>query len=473
MNESTIRLVMATLTSPTSLSNNKNLTSDILADIERQLGLSTSQSYQPIFEIEKVSDGLELNDQNVSLIDGWGVTLTNKSNSDIVEVPSNIRTIGGKFYIANNKVDGTLPCIEVDSNLNLLGGIGIRGDELDEGEYDDASDFIYNGLLKQYFIASKSDNIVHAYDGTTKEFIGSIGSGDAGADGTDITSPVAVAIGTAKIYVLCQGGTYAGATGVGFLATYKHDRTFISIPLYPGKNNGIGKCFQGEILAPKDMVYVQKGGKDHLYILNSTDEIGLFDCTDFSLKEIINIPSSIKNGSLGLNRIAIDDNNIYVSSSTTGRVIAINLKDKSLVGTFGKLADESTTGSPDTLGYFNGLNGICVYNNKLYTAESVNNRIQTFGSGLFTQSRFEVLFKSVHLPANKKIVNITYSLFGEAVSDITILDLNNNKEYSITSAANRRPSLFKLKLFLEPYRFSQAKDSFVINPIYILLEDYL
>jgi hypothetical protein len=446
--------------------------------------MNTGQRYLKIVDIANggLSPGIYNTDSTIRLKDDWGVKLLSGTHS-FVDLPANVRVYGNKVLLCNGG-DETSPvlCSVLDTNLNYEKPVGKKGTDLTVGEYRTATDFMWDGEFDKYYIAASDDNIVHVYSENTQEYMYSLGDtspppGNAGASGTagtmtsQLTNPVAVGRGIARVYVLCNKGTPVGATGTGFVAQYTTDGNFIGIPLFHGKNNGNGRISQGEIKDPKDMYVTNSGGRDLIYILNGTGEIGVFEGDTMDLKEVYNIPSNYPNSNLGLTRITVDANYLYITAANVGQVIAIDLKTKELVGSFGTLRSETEADAKHTLGYFNGLGGVAVLEDRLIVTESLNDRVHTFGLDFLTNPQFTVTFHPVRLSVGSTLVDITYSLTGDALADIVLVDLGNNQEYDIKTAIARHLDYFAVRLKLDPTQFSRKKDTFEIYPIYILMED--
>jgi hypothetical protein len=441
-----------------------------VCDIEDYLNMNTGQLFKKVYKIQNTSAGLQNVDNNIVLSEDWGVKLAASLQPTIIDTPVNIRTKSEKFLVANGGTSASpVLCSVFDQNLNYIGPVGKKGTTYASGEYQEASDFNLHAGNGHFYITSSVDHIVQVYD-QVRTYTFSLGTGVAGADGTTLTNPVAVDFNLSNVMVVCNAGTPAGATGPGFLAVYDFAGNFQSIPLYHGKNGGTGRCIEGEITQPKDIFVAQKGTRDLVYILNGTDEIGVFNSTDWSLKEVINIPSSITDANLGLSRITVADNILYVTAANIGQVIGIDLDTKELVGTFGTLSAETASDAPLTLGYFNGLNGVAILGDMMYVSESLNNRIQAFGSSLIADSELTITFESVKLGIGKKLVDVSYSLEGDIISDLVLVDKVTGAEYTRSTAIARNLNDFYVRLKLQPSLFSRKKPVFDIYPVYILVE---
>lgn len=444
---------------------------ELIDSIYQHLVNITGQAYIKVIDIKDKSAGLVVEDRKIKLSQDWGVKLANTTHSSYIDIPASVRFISDTVMVANNNPMGAALVSIFDKNLNYVGPVGLRGLTYTAGQLTIASDCTYDASNGRYYIVSTPDNIVQVYNKATMSYAYSLGDGTLGANSTSMSAPVAVSVGVNGIYVLCQAGTPTGSTGLGYLATYTSAGVFKSIPLYKGKNGGTGRCIQGEISSPKDMVVVTTGGRDFVYILNSTDEIGVFSADDWKMVDVINIPSNLSNASLGLSRMSIKDNTVYVTCANTGQVVAIDLKTKQLSGVFGTLRSEATADNDGTLGYFNGLCGIAALDDKLIVAESLNNRIQVFGKALLTESSFSITFEPVNIRA-KKLIDIAPSLAGDAASDIVLVDPSDNTEYDIKTAIARNLDFFSVKMKIQPSMFSRKKQSFAIYPVYVLVEQY-
>ncbi len=442
----------------------------LLEQIDLYLAAITDRSFFTLTSLLSVSDGIVVDDRKIKLKEDWGVKLTKSSNS-FIDTPSNIRTIdGSQFFITNS----TIPNAVVDANLNLVGSVGnivVSDPDLESGEYVVATDFTYSPKLKKYFVVAGGSHIVHIYNSDTS-FLSSLGNGESGAADGQLNLPTSIAVGRDKIFVLCSAGTPDGSSGIGFLATYKHDLSFISNPLYCGLHGGTGRIFQGEILTPKDITIFTEGGKDRLVVLNSTDEIGVFDTDTWELKDTINIPSNYTGGtSLGLSRISVSEGILYITASNVGQIIAIDMKTKKLIGSFGEIRSESFAGAPQTLGLFNGLTGIAVYGSKIQTTETLNNRIQSFGKNLIANPLLYAQTDAIKIPQDKNLVAICMDISNDLPDDLVIVNQVDMKEYDIRTAIAKKIKHFAIKIIFRPSIFSSIKKSFDIYPIYINVEE--
>lgn len=467
--------VLSILGSPVVLSEYPEISDTFLKNLQDELSRSTNETFKKILDIEKTSPGIEHTDNEIKLKEDWGVKLNGVEHSSYISSPQNIRSRDGKFFIAN-KSSTALGGAVFDNNLNILGTVGSRSDTPDYGvgEFSGMDDFTYSSKTGKFYVVSADDHIIHLFNGNTKAYESSIGDGTAGIPTevvNKITEPIAIAIGQTHIYVLCKTGD-GGTGGSGFVARFTLGHKFVDIPLYDNKNGGNGKIFENEIHNPRDMIVTQKNGRDHLYILNGHDEVGLFDTADWNYKEIYTIPSNFANTNLGLKRITVEGDSLYISSSTKGLVIAIDLKTRKLIGKFGTLKDESSNDSDQTLGFFNGPGGIISINGTIYLTESLNNRVQVFGKALFTQPTFEVIFKQCSLPNSKYLVDISRSLLGKLNTEVRILDKGlEDKEYEVSTAVARKVSSFKVKLTIDPTIFSKKNRVYDVYPVYVMMEN--
>jgi len=483
-NNLNLEYILNLIKSPKFLSSFPEVTSEHLKDVENQFNLVSSSGFTLVDGIESISQGLVNQNLSLSLEESWGVEL-NRQDNLFISSPNNLRLFGDKILVSNtSSLIENVSCCELDLNLNFRGYIGKVGSNLNSGEYSDSVDLAYSEQSSCYYIVSKSDNIVHYYDSKTKQYSGSIGSGIAGAEGTigtttsKLSKPVAIALGSSYIYVLCSDGAPSGSTGNGFVAVYDYQHKFKCIALYCGINGGTGKCYEGEIKEPKDMFVTQVNGRDFIYVLNGDDSIGKFDTNvlntenKLTSKGVINLPSKlgIKNGDL--QRLVLSNGILYITSKSIGKVIALNSSNE-LVGTFGKLADESLLGMDQTLGYFNGLSGIFILNNKVYVSESINNRIQSFGVSLLSNNKFEVLFQPVHLPYNQEVFDICTSLSGDVIDDVKIIDLASKAEMDVFSAIRKKINYFKIKAYIDPMKFSQKRNQISLEPFFVLREHHI
>lgn len=471
METTAVNFIKGILTHPTILEENLWLTEDVIDTLINQISIKNSKSYIEIVDIAKESQGLNVNQQNVSLASKWGTILTSKM-STYIDKPSNIHYINDQFLITNSNDDSDsfTACAVFDKEMNFLGTVGKKGTLLNQGQYSSAADFTYSALKKKYYIVSSADNIVHIYNSYDKQYITSLGDGTQGADGNKLDTPLSIAIGKQYTYVLCNKGTPLNATGEGFIVAYDQENQVQSIPLFCGKNNGNGKCFEREIKNPKDMVLFHIGNIEHLMVLNGNNEIGIFNTTNWDLVDIINLPIELGNlTDFGLTRIALEGDTIYLAATNIGKVIAISMREKKLIGMFGKLADESLM-NDDTLGLFNGLTGIAIKQGLIYTAEKINNRIQVFGSNLLNEKNFYIQFKNFAIPNSNSLTGINSSLSGNPFSKVSVIDENTKQEYDIETAVSRQINNFSVKAYIEPYKFTRLKPVLDIFPINISLK---
>lgn len=446
--------------------------------IAKRLATNTGQSFLCVSKIKSVSQGLVVSDRTVSLYSSLGVALSS-SKQPFIKTPENIRFRGGYTFVCSNDLLNTNVCV-TDANFNILGPLGSYGLTYSSGQYSSATDAtVSHGsvLGDRLYVCSETDHIVQVYNREDFSFLKTIGTGGiSGADGLFLSNPVAVAVGTnpVRLYVLSSTGTPTGATGPGHLTVYKtSSNTFDSIPIFCGKNNGGGLCIQGEIKNPKDMCIVSgttKDAKDDIFILNGVaDEVGRFDSETYKLKDVYRMPLEYNGVSLGLKRIAVKDNILYITASSIGKVLAIDIHTKAFLGSFGLLRSETSGMGEDTLGFFNGLSGITLIQDKIVVSEALNNRIQVLTPDLF-QKEFSVTFHPVNLPPDKKLIDITYSLSGDLDADIVIVDPENDQEYDIRTAISLGMTNFSVRMKISPFMFSKSKRKYDIFPIYILLE---
>jgi hypothetical protein len=466
-------LVSSILRDPSTLSNFPELSEEIINKIERQISVRETNSFRTITEIASVSEGLRYDSDTISLSEDWGVKLTSK-NHYYIDRPESIRFNANEILISNNPVNSTIGCAVTDVNLNLNKMIGVFSNtpNLSLGQYSQVSDFNCSIRKNRYFIVSSNNNIVHTYNLKNGQYESSIGDGISGIPSTTdnhLSSPVSIDFGLSKTYILCSSGIPSGATGHGYVAVFKNDDTFDSIPIYCGKNGGQGHTYQGELVNPKYMFVEILGDQELLYVLNGFDEVGVFDArVNYAHINTYTIPREITNQNLGLSKISKDNNNLYITAKNLGKIIAIDLKTKKLVGTFGILSDESGTDSPQSLGKFNGLSGITVVNQQVFVVETVNNRVQSFGKSLITNNKFFVLFESVNIPPNCRLKSLSYDLAGSPISQVKIVV--GTKEYDVSIAKEKRIQDFQVKIYIDPSEFSNIKTEYKIYPIYVLIE---
>ncbi len=474
-NHAVIAAITELVYRPELQSNHKDIiTSDLLRGISSLAGSIQRRNpgYIRVDNVEDKSEGLNISNDTLTLVNDWGVKV-NRLRQNYINNPVSIKNIQGRYYIANSESEDNTnkPCVILDSNFNLEGTIGSIGPG--SGQYTTASDFAFSSQKNKYYVVAPEEHKVLTYRHDTKAYVDSIGSGTAGADGDDLTSPVAIDFGRLGIYVLCSGGTCAGASGTGFLARYSFDQEFRDIPLYPGKHGGNGECYRGEIKNPIDIHIQSVGGEDLVYILNGTGEVGVFNSDkNWQVQDVINVPNEYSGVSMGYKKIYADFDNLYLTAANLGKVIVIDLKTKKLVGAFGMLTDESSNNSDETLGYFNGLSGITVVGGNVVVTESINNRIQVFGKSLLKDNDFSIVYQNTHLPNSRDILDIVYSFKGVTVGDIKIVTLDNLNEYSIENAQSRRLEQFKIKVKIPAYKFSRKNSAFEVAPIYVLIQEY-
>lgn len=455
---------------------------DFLDEVIKRLAVNTGQSFIRIHQVLSKSAGLALNDRNISLTNDWGVKVDGLKQS-FIATPTNIKARGEYLCIANNTLLTSSAYI-TDTNFNLLGPLGSHSltPMLSSGQYQSISDITVsygNVLGERFYIASPNDNCIQAYDRTTFSFVKTIGPDLLTISAGALSSPVSIGIGvnSPKLYVLNSTGIPGGATGAGYLSVYKGVlNTFDSIPLFCGKNGGTGLCVQGEVKNPKDLFVLSgngKDGKDELFILNGVaDEIGKFDSDTYALKEVYRMPNELAGISLGLKRITVVNGVLYVTAESIGKVIAIDIKTKAYLGSFGELRSESVGESKGTLGYFNGLSGITSVGDKLLVTETLNNRVQSFSTSILADNDFQVTFQAYQLPINKRLVDITYSLSGDLEPDICLVDPSSGQEYEIKTALAIGLTHFCIRLKIKSEAFSNFKRSYELYPVYILLETY-
>lgn len=465
-----------------------NVCKEVLAEeiynaVMEEVNQDTSETYKPVIKVADKHSGLSISDGKVSLVESWGTKLSNKLHS-FIDKPVNIVYKDGYFLIANgnDSEESATACAVFDEQLNFLGTVGKKGSVLNSGEYSVASDFNYSKAESEFCIACPQDNVVHFYHESTKQFKSKIGTGVAGTSATTLTEPIAIKYGLSRFYILCKSGVPSGATGPGYVSVYsRKTKSFLSIPIFNGKNGGSGKCFEGEISSPKDFFITSDGNTDTIYILNGTNEVGVFkveapsDVITFKLEKVINIPPQITSTNLGLSHIFVHVNGnnktIYLTASDSGQVIAIDYKTGNLIGSFGRLADESGKENDDTLGHFNGLKGISIVNNKIYSCESLNNRIQVFGTSLFTE-QFHITFENITIAQNQQLKDISGSLLGTPLSSVKVIDFATKTEYDLRTAILNQFKNFHVKVLIEPYSFSRKTPTFVINPVFVILKSY-
>lgn len=472
------QVIMSLLSDRKTVQNHSILKdTNILSDIELYLKSISDKSFLTISTIMECSDGLVKEQNKVSLKEDWGVMLTNKIHANFVENPTNIRTNndGSKFFLTNSSPStSTVGNAVLDKNLNLIGLIGKKGTSYASGQYRVASDFSYNMKWKKYYVASEIDHVVQIYneDGSYSSTIGT--GATAGIALGELNSPVAVATGRTSLYIANKTGTVAGASGEGFISAYNAaDNSFIDNVLWPGLRGGSGKVFEGEILKPRDMV-VMEGSYDKLIILNDTEEIGIFDSRTWALEDIINIPSQYQTGqtnALGLTKLCVKDQILYVTAQNVGQIIAIDLTTKKLLGNFGYVKSETTLDSPQTLGVYNGLSGVVVYNDRVITTETLNNRVQVIGKSLLTSSpTFYAITETVKVPLDKSLVAVTMDITNDLPSGMKIIDQRDLKEYDLHTAINKDVTHFAVKLEISPSVFTSKKKQYEIYPIWVNVE---
>lgn len=455
------------------------MSSATLDSIDNWLGNLRKQYYLDVLDIANLSSGLSLKDKNIALENNWGVKLINSSHPFIFK-PSNIRYAAEKFFVTNSAdVDQNGSCTVLDENLNLVTQIGKSGVAFGSGQYTAADDFIYLFNMKKYIVASKADHILQVYNesGVYEATLGTPAT--AGTSDVAVTlfdKPVAIAVGERGLYV-CNAGSGIGATGRIDLFTATTNGlgefNYVATPLYAGKSSGSGKLLEGEVTSPKDIFVT--GSPDKLFVLNGNDEIGIFDVNaGFSLERVINIPSDIYSPSLGLSRLAVHNNTIYVTAANTGEVLAIDSRTGTFLGKFGELRNEATLNAPQTLGFFNGLAGVAISDNtgRVITTETNNNRIQTFGTSLLSAERFSVTFSPVKLPNTSLLKRITIPAGVDSLaSEVAVVDVSNNREYTVQTAIDRQLKYFAIKLYFSPSVFSMHRSTLELYPISILCEE--
>lgn len=447
-----VETVMNVLKSPLVLSEFK-LNSSLLDYIELRLKSVSSQSFTTINNIVEHDSGIVIKNNKIELADNWGVRLDSYSNP-FIGSPCNIRGYDKYYLIADKSL--TKSCSVLDKEFNFLGYVGSKG--AGASQYTTPVDIAYSDILDKYFIVSQSQNRIQIYNGKTKAFEQSLTD-------VDMLEPVAIALSPSAIYVLCKSGTPAGSTGPGCLLVYNKDLTLRSKPLYYGKNGGNGSMFQaGELSSPKDLIVVSYGGIDHLYILNGNDEIGVIKTSDWSLTAIYNMSDS----NLGLSRISLDVDNLYTTSKDTGKIFCIDRATGKVKGKFGSLADESSINSNQTLGNFNGLDGIYASKGTVVITESINNRIQVIGENLIAKENFSVTYSDVHLTRTNVLMEVSKSA-GSGV-DSTVKIVVGNDEYDVDVAIARRLSNFKIKLYIHPSNFTKNSKSIPIAPLYVMTQ---
>lgn len=444
------------------------ISSVTLAAIENWLGTMKGQFYLTAIDAVYASTGLKIQDRKVMLDNDWGVKLVGTQHTFLYK-PTNIRFTNHRFCITNTAdVTSNGACTVLDENLNLLTQIGSKGANFGAGEYTFAGDMTFDPTSAKYLVACPDDHIIQRFS-DKGVFVDTLGTpGVAGTpSGATIAfdNPIAVGVGTRGLYVAC------GGTSAGYVEKILPDLSVAERILYPGKNGGTGKIFEGEVKNIKDMVVLSN--PDKLIILNGTDEIGIFDVdsSGYVLEKVINIPSDIYSPSLGLNRLTVDATTIYVSASATGEIIAIDRATGEFLGKFGELRNESTLNSDHTLGCFNGLSGLTLFQDRLVTTESINNRVQSFGSSLCKNPQFAIDFTSILVSDTSQMKYITVPAGTIVPQDVRVVDTSDNKEYTVETAIARKTKRFFVRFYLKPSTFSLQKRALDLFPIHVLCED--
>ena len=455
--------ILSVLKSPTVLSEFPEVTGDLLQEIENVLTVSTSNNYTSVTQISSVSPGLTGGINQVYLNPDWGVRL-NGFEHNYIDIPGALRSNGEKFFVTNTRNNGVIGCTVLDKYLNLEGIVGKPAD------YGQASDFIYNNRTQKYLIASKTQDSIKVYNSASKKLETTIGGGILSSSNASLSAPVAIGLGI-RMYVVCQTGQCSGLSPApvddGFLKVMSSDGVSgFEVPLYPGKNGGTGRCFEGEIVSPKDIFVKNENNRDILYILNGTNEIGVFDTQDWSLIKVYTIPNNLT-GTQNFNRITVDSKYLYVTSAS-GKVIMIDLVTRGLYGVYGEMKDESNSAEEMTLGYFNGLEGITVSGDTIYTSETVNNRIQSFGKSLVSSDTFSVTFETTPL-YGRRLKDIVPSIIGgQSFSSVKVI--SDRVEYDLMTAVYRNLQQFQIRVYIKSSQFSKKNPIFTLFPIYLLTE---
>lgn len=448
------------------------ISSTTIESIDTWLSNVKGQFYISSIDANVVSSGLKVSDRKVMLQNDWGVKLIGTQHP-FLNKPTNIRYTNKRFCVTNTtEASSSGACTVLDENLNLMVNIGSKGTVFTSGEYSSAVDMTFSATSNKYLVACPVDHIVQVYK-SSGVFDSTLGTPDtAGVPTTGsilFNTPVAVGVGERGIYVACAAGTVDTLPG-GYIGFMKPDLSEPQAVLYPGKLGGTGKIFEGEVSGVKDMLVLSN--PDKLVVLNGSDEIGIFDVdTGFKLERVINIPSEIYNTALGLSRLTADSTTIYVSAAATGEVIAIDIKTGKLVGKFGELRNESTLNTDHTLGYFNGLSGITLFQDKVITTESINNRIQSFGAYLLKAPAFTIDFKPVVVSDSAQVKYITVPAGTVIPNDVRIIDTDLNQEYTVDTALARKVKRFFVRFYIKPSSFSLNKPAVDLFPVHILCED--
>ncbi len=466
------QLIMDILVNPQVRKLVPGISNATLTGIESWLGTMKGQFYLTSVDAVFASPGLKIQDRKVMLDNDWGVKLVGTQHA-FINKPTNVRFTNNRLCLTTTaELTSTGSCAVLDPNLNLMTVLGRAGTSFNTGEFTRAGDMTFDPITNKYLVACPDDHIIQRYDaaGVYVDTLGTPGvSGQpvaptVGNNGLAFTTPVAVGTGDRGFYVACD--TITG----GFITQIRKDLSANSIPLYPGKNGGAGKIFEGEISHIKDMVVLTN--PDKLLILNGTDEIGIFDVdAGFKLETVINIPSEIYSTSLGLNRITADASTIYVSASATGEIIAIDRKTGKYIGKFGELRNESTLNSDHTLGCFNGLSGITISSDRLVTTESINNRVQSFGTALCRSPKFAIDFTPVVISDTAQMQYITVPAGTVIPQEVRVVDRDLNTEFTVETAIARKTKRFFVRFYLKPSSFSLQKKAMDLFPIHVLCED--
>jgi hypothetical protein len=435
-----------------------------------------SDHYVSVPDLETSSTGLVMLDNTVSLVDDWGVKLTRQQHS-FIDKPVRVRASQDRIYVTNQGADTTTSassCTILDQNLNLVGTVGKKQTtpNLNLGEYSDAQDFFFHASSKKYLITSSADNVIQVYN-ENGIYVQTLGDGLAGTPSLSALSfnkPVATVVGENGIYVACYSGQGAvGAGNKGFVVKLRPDFSFDSILLYDKQNGGVGRIFEGEVSNIKDMQCLI--APERLVILNSTDEIGVFNLDGpIRLERVIQIPSDIYNNSLGLSKICVVNDILYVTCAGTGEVLALDFYTGALKGKFGQLRNEAVPSPEGTLGFFNGLSGICSYGtDKLLVTETLNDRLQVFGKSLIVSPIFYAEFNTINLPLNTELVDLVVTAGVKVPNRLSIIDASTGIEYSKQNAILRGIKSFRVRFYIEPYTFSQKTRQFVFSPVTALI----
>jgi hypothetical protein len=120
---------------------------------------------------------------------------------------------------------------------------------------------------------------------------------------------------------------------------------------------------------------------------------------------------------------------------------------------------------------FNGLAGICVKGDKLITCETLNNRIQQFGSYVVQNPEFSFSFSPVSIPTNAELHDIVAPIGTDLTVKINVIDKNTSQEFSRDTAVMKKTSYFSVKLYVAPQKFSMKHKELSLYPLYVLCEE--